>query len=129
MINQAKLTMKISTLTLLFLILIGFKGLAQRSTAQTSTVKGAITDVKPSFANEHALTVGKEKIVLILITDLKDSTGKTFEINKEYCDLLIETKDKKFVLNPKYAHKTFSITYEVNGKGWKCIKTLKAIKK
>lgn len=116
--------MKISTLTLLFLILIGFKGLAQ-----TCTVKGAITDVKPSFANEHALTVGKEKTVLILITDLKDSTGKTFEINKEYHDLLIETKDKKFVLNPKYAHKTFIITYEVNGKGWKCIKTLKAIKK
>jgi hypothetical protein len=101
--------MKISTLTLLFLILIGFKGLAQ-----TNTVKGIITDVKPSFANEHALTVGKEKTVLILITDLKDSTGKSF---------------KKFILNPKYAHKTFAITYEVNGKGWKCIKTLKAIKK
>jgi hypothetical protein len=116
--------MKISTLTLLFLILIGFKSLAQ-----TNTVKGSITDVKPHFANEHALTVGKEKTVLILITDLKDSTGKTFEINKEYHDLLIETKDKNFVLNPKYAHKTFIITYEVNGKGWKCIKTLKAIKK
>ena len=116
--------MKISTLTLLFLILIGFKALAQ-----TRTVNGVITNVKPSFANEHALTVGKEKTILILITDLKDSTGKTFEINKEYHDLLIETKDKKFILNPKYAHKTFAITYEVNGKGWKCIKTLKAIKK
>ena len=124
MFNQAKLSMKISTLTLLFFSLIYFNGLAQ-----TSTVNGTITDVKPYFANEHALTVGKEKTVLILITNLKDSTGKTFEINKEYHDLLIETKDKKFVLNPKYAHKTFAIIYEVNGKGWKCIKTLKAIKK
>ena len=116
--------MKISTLTLLFFILISFKGFTQ-----TSTLKGTITDVKPYFANEHALTVGKEKTVLILITDLKDSTGKTFEINKEYHDLLIETEDKQFVLNPKYMHKMFLITYEINGKGWKCIKTLKAIKK
>ena len=116
--------MKISTFALLFTILIGFN-----SQAQINTVNGTITDVKPYFANEHALTVGKEKTTLILITNLKDSTGKTFEINKEYHDLLIETKDKKFILNPKYAHKTFSITYEVNGKGWKCIKTLKAIKK
>jgi hypothetical protein len=116
--------MKISTLTFLFLILIGFKSLAQ-----TNTVTGSITDVKPSFAGEHALTVGKEKTVLILITDMKDTSGKTFEINKEYHDLLIETKGKKFILNPKYAHKTFTITYEINGKGWKCIKTVKAIKK
>ena len=116
--------MKISTFALLFTILIGFN-----SHAQINTVNGTITDLKPYFANEHALTVGKEKTTLILITNLKDSTGKTFEINKEYHDLLIETKDKKFILNPKYAHKTFSITYEVNGKGWKCIKTLKAIKK
>ncbi len=116
--------MKISTLTLLFLILIGFKSLGQ-----TNTVIGTITEVKPSFAGEHALTVGKEKTVLILITDLKDSSGKTFEINKEYCDLLIETKSKKFVLNHKYAKKSFAITYEVNGKGWKCIKTVKAVKK
>lgn len=123
-IIQTYITMKNSTFTLLFLILIGFKGLAQ-----TNTVTGTITNVKPHFANEHALTVGKEKTLLILITDIKDSTGKTFEINKEYHDLLIETKDKKFVLNPKYAHKTFAIIYEVNGKGWKCIKTLKAIKK
>ena len=116
--------MKISTFALLFTILIGFN-----SQAQINTVNGTITDVKPYFANEHALTVGKEKRTLILITNLKDSTGKTFEINKEYHDLLIETKEKKFILNPKYAHRTFSITYEVNGKGWKCIKTLKAIKK
>ena len=116
--------MKISTFALLFTILIGFN-----SQAQINTVNGTITDVKPYFANEHALTVGVEKTVFILITDQKDITGKTFEINKEYHDLLIETKDKKFVLNPKYAHKTFAITYEVNGKGWKCIKTLKAIKK
>ncbi|MEO8762354.1 MAG: hypothetical protein ABI388_12330 [Bacteroidia bacterium] len=116
--------MKISTLTFLFLILISFKSLAQ-----TNTVIGTITEVKPSFAGEHALTVGKENTVLILITDLKDASGKTFEINKEYHNLLIETKDKTFVLNPKYAHKTFEITYTINGKGWKCINTLKAVKK
>ena len=116
--------MKISTLTLYFFILMAFKGFTQ-----TNTASGIITDVKPYFANEHALTVGVEKTVFILITDPKDITGKTFEINKEYHDLLIETKDKNFVLNPKYSHKTFAITYEVNGKGWKCIKTLKAIKK
>ena len=54
---------------------MGFKGFTQ-----TNTASGIITDVKPYFANEHALTVGKEKTTLILITNLKDSTGKTFEI-------------------------------------------------
>ena len=116
--------MKALTFSLLLFSFMSFN-----SIAQTNTVTGKITDVKLYFANEHALKVGKEKTVLILITDQKDSTGKTFEINKEYHDLLIETKDKKFLLNPKYADKMFVITYEVNGKGWKCIKTLKAIKK
>ncbi len=108
-----------------FLTLLFFIGFSCYS--QTSTIKGKITDVKPQFAGQYALTV--EKTELVLITDINDKTGKSFEINKEYKDILILTEDNKYILNPKYANQYFKITYALNGKGWNCIKKLKLIKK
>ena len=93
--------------------------------AQTNIIEGKITSVKPFFADEFALTV--EKSTLILLVDTKDKNTKNFEINTEYKDLLIERKGK-YILNPKYAHKILTINYELNGKGWKCIKTIEPIK-
>ena len=90
--------------------------------AQTNTISGIINDVKPYFAGEYALTIGKT--TLILIVDLKDKTGNSFEVNNEYKDLLIESKGK-YVLNPKYKNKPLNIAYKINGKGWKCVQFIK----
>ena len=91
-------------------------------TAQTNSTSGIITDVKPYFAGEYALTV--KKTTLILIVDLKDSTRNSFEINNEYKDLLIKSKGK-YILNPKYKNKPLNISYKINGKGWKCVQFIK----
>ena len=107
---------------LALLLFIGFN-----CYSQTSTIKGKITDVKPKFAGQYALTVKKTE--LVLITDITDKTGQSFEINKEYKDILIMTEGDKYILNPKYANQSFKITYALNGKGWKCIKNLEPIKK
>lgn len=89
---------------------------------QANSVTGVITDVRPHFGNEFAMNVGKTEVVLIVSP--KSEGQKVFEINKEYSDLLIEKKGK-YILNPKYANKKLHVTYYVNGKGWKCIKSIK----
>jgi len=96
--------------------------------AQTdaNTVSGVIKEVKPHFAGEHTLIVGETE--LVLLTNKEDKTGKSFEINKPYKDILLDEKGT-YVLNPKYAKKSFKFTYVVNGKGWKCIQTISSIKK
>ena len=114
--------MKPSLLIITLFLLIGFKGLSQ-----TNTIKGKITEVKPAFGGGYSLMV--EKTELILIKNIADTTGNTFEINKEYKDILIPTKENKYALNPKYTNQSFKITYKINGKGWKCIQNLKLIKK
>jgi len=86
--------------------------------SEANTITGTVKEVKPHFAGEHTLVVNGTD--LVLITDLKDPSGNTFEINKEYKDILIKKGDA-FILNPKYEGKTFKFTYSVNGKGWKCI--------
>jgi hypothetical protein len=91
--------------------------------SQTGTTTGIITSVKPHFADTYELQVGTEQ--LILIPDPKDKTGKSFEINRKYKDLIVE-KEGVYILNPKYAGKTFILHYTVNGKGWKCIQSVKA---
>lgn len=90
--------------------------------AQTNTISGIITEVKPYFGGEYALTIGKT--TLILIVDLKDKSGNSFEVNNEYKDLLIEHKSK-YLLNPKYKNKSLNISYKINGKGWKCVQFIK----
>jgi hypothetical protein len=93
---------------------------------EANTVSGIIKEVKPHFAGQHTLVVGETE--LVLLTDRKDKSGKTFEINKEYKDILRDEKGV-FVLNPKYANKSFKFTYTINGKGWKCIQNISKIKK
>jgi hypothetical protein len=93
--------------------------------SETNTVSGTIKEVKPHFAKEHTLIVGETE--LVLLTDTKDKSGKSFEINKPYTDILLDKKGT-FVLNPKYANKHFTFTYTINGKGWKCIKEISAVK-
>lgn len=89
-----------------------------------SILTGAITNVH-TYNMQYAMTVDNTNIVLIV--DLKDTTGTSFEINKKYKDLLVK-RDGKFELNPKYARKKFKVTYYVNGKGWKCIKKVEIVK-
>ena len=107
--------MKIASFVLALVVFTSTHVFAQ---AETNVVTGSVTEVKPHFAGEHTLVVNNEE--LVLITDLKDPSGNSFEINKEFKDLLIK-KDAAFVLNPKYEGKSFKFTYNVNGKGWKCI--------
>ncbi len=111
------LFMKKISLVILFLAFACIAGYAQ-----TGTVQGVITSVKPHFANTFSLQVGDTE--LILTHDPKDKSGKAFDITRKYKDLLIE-KEGQYILNPKYSGKTFSFGYTVNGKGWKCIQTAK----
>ena len=94
--------------------------------SDANSVSGTIKEVKPHFAGSHTLIVGETE--LVLLTDTKDKSGKRFEIDKKYNDLLIDKKGS-FILNPRYANKPFKFTYQVNGKGWKCIQTISEIKK
>jgi hypothetical protein len=107
--------MKISQLIVALLCFIGLNAFGQ-------TISGKVTSVKPHFGGEYALTVGKETFVLLV--DKNDKARKSFELNKEYKDILIQ-HEGKFILNPKYANQPLQITYKVNGKGWKCIQTIK----
>ncbi|MGZ3901215.1 MAG: hypothetical protein ACXVNQ_12020, partial [Bacteroidia bacterium] len=61
--------MRLSVILALFLCCIGF-----RSVAQSNSVSGVITDVKPYFAGEYALTVSNN--TLIIIVDPNDQTKK-----------------------------------------------------
>lgn len=88
------------------------------SQTTSNSITGVVTDVKPKFLGNQSLTVDKTE--LVLIASQSDTTNSTFEINKELKDILVK-KDGAFMLNPKYANKTFKFTYSVNGKGWKCI--------
>jgi|ERR1035437_9823289 hypothetical protein len=107
--------MKTSNFIFVLLCFIGLNSFAQENSAA-----GVITNVKPHFAGEYAMNVGKTEVVLIV-----NQTDKTFEINKEYKDLLVEKKGK-YILNPKYNGKQLHVTYYVNGKGWKCIQSIKS---
>jgi hypothetical protein len=101
-----------ATTALLFLVLSAFE--------QTNTITGKITAVHP-FNDEYAVTVGNTTMVLMI--GKRDSTGYLFAINREYQDILIKNKGE-YVLNPKYTNKLFTVSYTVNGKGWKCIKKI-----
>jgi hypothetical protein len=113
--------MKKISLVILLLALVCYKG-----HAQSGTIQGAITSVKPHFANTILLQVGDTE--LILTRDPKDKSGKAFDITKKYKDLVLE-KEGQYILNPKFSGKTFSFGYTVNGKGWKCIQTVKSLRK
>ena len=110
----------------LFFSLVFFVSSNTFAQSDKNTVTGTVKEVKPQFAGEHTLVVGD--IELVLITDKKDKSGKTFEINKEFKNIVIDKKGS-FILNPKYSDKQFKFTYTINGKGWKCIKNISAIKK
>ncbi|MGP8215592.1 MAG: hypothetical protein ACLQQ4_08525 [Bacteroidia bacterium] len=110
--------MKKSKIIFAILCLIGLTAFGQ---IQTSSITGTLTKLSP-FNDQYSFMVGKT--YLVLIVDARDKTRSTFEINPEYKDILIKDSNGKYELNPKYADKTFKITYYINGKGWKCIKTL-----
>ena len=110
--------------SILLIILISFIGISAFAQTDATTVTGTITSPN-AFNDQCGLTVGNT--FLVLVKDHADASGKSFEINSEYKDLLI-VKDGKYEVAPKYAGKTFKITYYVNGKGWKCIKTIELVK-
>ena len=92
--------------------------------AQTdkNTITGTVKEVKPKFLGAQSLMV--DKMELVLMANQEDTSGTTFEINKEFNDLLKKDKKGNFVLNSKYIGKSLSFTYFVNGKGWNCISNI-----
>lgn len=114
--------MKITGFILSFFLLASLNISAQ---TDTGYVTGIVKEVKPHFGGQQTLMVNATE--LVLISDPKDATGNTFEINNEFKDILIK-KDNVFVLNPKYKNLTIKFAYTVNGKGWKCIANAKYIK-
>ena len=90
---------------------------------QANSVSGKITEVR-SFNDQYAITVANT--MLVLKKDMNDKTGKSFEINNAYKDILIKTGNT-YKLNPAYSGKSFKIVYYINGKGWKCIQTIEPI--
>ena len=116
--------MKIASLFLSFMFVTATHLFAQTPVA--TTMSGTITEVKAKFLGAQSLIVDKTE--LVLMSDQSDTTNSTFKINKKYKDILVK-KGSVFVLNPKYAGKTFKFTYFVNGKGWKCISNVVEEKK
>jgi hypothetical protein len=111
--------MKKSTFIVVLLVFIGITAFGQ-----TKKIKGTITAVHP-YNDQYQLTIHDSSFVLMV--DPKDVSRKKFIVKKRYRDLLIQKKGE-FELNPKYANKTFILTYYQNGKGWNCIKTIEASK-
>lgn len=92
--------------------------------AQTNSITGKLTALR-AYNDEYAFTV--DSVPLVLIKNVNNKTKTSFDINPEYKNILIKRKGV-YVLNPKYADKVFKISYTVNGKGWKCIKTIESVK-
>ena len=109
----------------IFFTLMLFASMHLFSQIEVNTVSGAIKEVKSHFAGEHTLVVNN--VELVLLTNLKDPSSNSFEINKEYKDILIKKGDA-FILNPRYKGNVFEFTYNVNGKGWKCITKVSPLK-
>jgi hypothetical protein len=107
----------------LLLVLLSFIGLTVFGQQETKTINGTIKAPR-AFNDQCGLKV--DDTFLVLIKDHKDVSGKSFEINAEYKDLIIE-KDGKYEIAPKYADKKFKVTYYVNGKGWKCISKIEVV--
>ena len=108
--------------TRFIIAILSFIGLT--AFGQDSSVVGKISAVNP-YNDQYTLMVGNTSLVLIV--NAADETRSSFEVNKKYKNILIK-KDGKFILNPKYADKTLKIEYYVNGKGWKCVKTIESSK-
>ncbi|HVA99065.1 MAG TPA: hypothetical protein VNG53_09235 [Bacteroidia bacterium] len=107
-----------------FIILVALFFVGLTAFAQTKSITGKLISVKP-YNDEFMIKVGNTSFVLI--KNLKDKSKTSFEINSDYKDILVE-KNKKFEINPKYINKVFKVSYYINGKGWKCIKTIEQSK-
>ena len=105
------------------LAILSFAGLA--AFGQDKKITGKIQSVDP-YNDEFRVTINDTAFVLIV--QPSDASKKKFDVNKEYKDILVEKKGK-YELNSKYAEKTLVFSYYVNGKGWKCIKTIEPSKK
>lgn len=113
-------------LTKFILALLFFATTQVFSQNNPDAITGIVKEVKPHFGGAHSIVIGETE--LVLITSPKDKTGKTFVVNKQFKDILIDKKGT-YILNPKYANKELKFTYTVNGKGWKCIETINTVKK
>jgi hypothetical protein len=100
------------------LVILSFIGLA--AFGQANTITGSISSVQP-YNGQYRMVV--KDTSLVLLVNIGKATGTTFNVNMPYRDILIK-KDGQYILNPKYANKTLKISYYMNGKGWKCIKTI-----
>ena len=112
--------MKKSRIIITILSVIGLTAFGQ-----DKTITGKIESVSP-YNDEFRLTINDTAFVLIVQPN--DASKKKFDVNKQYKDILVEKKGK-YELNSKYAEKTMVFSYYINGKGWKCIKTIEPSKK
>jgi hypothetical protein len=110
----------------LFFSLVFFVTANTFAQSDKNTVTGTVKEVKPKFLGAQSLIVDKTE--LVLMANQEDTTGNTFEINKEFNDLLKKGKNGNFVLNPKYNGKSLSFSYSVNGKGWNCVSHISHVK-
>jgi len=111
--------MKKSSTIVAILFFIGLSAFGQ-----SKSVIGTIKEVKP-YNDQYRLTINDTAYVLIV--DSRDASKKSFEVNKKYKDILLKNKEE-YELNPKYANKNLRVTYYINGKGWRCIKTIESSK-
>ena len=107
----------------LLVVLLSFIGLTVFGQQETKSITGVIKS--PSAFNDQC-SVKVDNVFMVLIKDHKDATGKSFEINEEYKDLIVE-KDGKYEIARKYVKKKFKVTYYINGKGWKCISKIEVV--
>jgi hypothetical protein len=114
--------MKTRIYALLFMLFASTSIFAQN---ESGSVTGSVKEVKPHFGGQQTLVVANTD--LVLISDPKDASGNTFEINSQFKDILIR-EGNQFVLNPKYKDKIIRFNYTINGKGWKCISTASEVK-
>ncbi len=111
--------MKVLSLVFSLVFFVSSNTFAQ---SDKNTFTGTVKEVKPKFLGAQSLMV--DKMELVLMANQEDTSGTTFEINKEFNDLLKKEKNGHFILNSKYTGKSLSFTYFVNGKGWNCISNI-----
>ena len=102
----------------ILILSLTFLGAVAQNTSNKA-IEGVVKKVHPKFMGAQTLTVNETE--LVLMANQEDTTNSTFEINKEFADILKKEKSGNFVLNPKYNGKQLYFTYVVNGKGWNCI--------
>lgn len=110
--------------SILLFALLAFFGLSAFGQTESKTITGEIKSPQ-AFNDQCSVKVGD--VFMVLIKNHNDASGKSFEINEQYKGLIVEV-DGKYEIAKQYAGKKFTVTYYINGKGWKCIKEIEEVK-